>query len=121
MHKSSAIIILRWGLAFVFFYAAIASLLRPQEWMGYFPRFLFGFLPPKAILSAFSFYEIVLAALLFSGKKLVWATALAIATFTGIIVFNLEFLDVTFRDVGLIMAGLALLELIRKEKSNREQ
>ena len=32
--------LLRIGLAFVFLYAAISSLMHPDEWVGYLPSFL---------------------------------------------------------------------------------
>ncbi len=115
MYKNPAITILRWGLAFVFFYAAIASLLNPSEWIGYLPGFLTVFLPPRLVLTVFSIYEIILAALLFMGKKLVWISLLSVITLAAIVVFNLGLLEVTFRDVGLAMAALALYELARAE------
>lgn len=120
MSKHSAITILRWGLAFVFFYAAIASLVNPDNWIGYFPSFLLGILPDKLLLTAFSLYEIVLAALLFVGRKLAWASLFAAITLAGITVFNLGVLDVVFRDVGLTLAALALYELVRGERTSKD-
>lgn len=120
MTKHSAITILRWGLAFIFFYAAISSLLNPENWVGYFPDFLINLLPDKFVFIAFSFYEIVLAAMLFFGKKIAWASLFAAITLVGITIFNLNTLDVVFRDIGLIFMALALHELIREERSLKE-
>lgn len=120
MSKLSAITILRWGLAFTFFYAAIASLVNPQNWVGYFPAFLFDIFPERLLLVGFSLYEIVLATMLFIGKKLAWASLLAAISLAGITVFNLGVLDVVFRDVGLALAAFALHELVRGEKPLKE-
>jgi len=112
----TAITILRWGLAFVFFYAAVASLLNPENWAGYLPLFLRNLLPPNILLTGFSIYQIILAALLFSGRKLRWASILAVITLAGIVIFNLGQLDTAFVDIGLAMSALALVELTRAQK-----
>jgi len=121
MQKISAATILRWGLAFVFFYAGIAGLLDPQDWIGYMPPFVGNIIDPKIALTAFSFYEIVLATMLFAGRKLKIASLFAVATLLGITIFNIGLMDVVFRDVGLIFAALALYELVKnaKEKNNK--
>lgn len=118
MDKYSAVIILRWGLAFTFFYAAIAGLLSPENWIGYMPGFLLSISPfsPRLLLAIFSFYEIILATLLFAGWKIKYASLFAAVTLATITVLNLGVFDVTFRDVGLAFATLALWELVRKEK-----
>ena len=123
MNKNSAVIILRWGLAFTFFYAAIASLVNPDNWIGYLPAFVGDIVPPRLALTIFSFYEIVLAALLFAGWKIRWAALLSVVTLAGITVFNLTggTFDITFRDVGLAFAALALWELVKKEKGGGEE
>lgn len=116
----AAKIILRWGLAFVFFYAAISGLLSPSDWIGYLPKFAQHALPGNMSLTAFSVFEIILAAWLFSGKKLIWSAGLAALALAGVIVFNLGAMDVVFRDVGLVFAALALLELARTKNQTSE-
>ncbi|OGY99585.1 MAG: hypothetical protein A2945_02985 [Candidatus Liptonbacteria bacterium RIFCSPLOWO2_01_FULL_52_25] len=106
-------IILRWGLAFVFFYAAIAGLVRPEDWVVFFPKFLRDMLPQQFLLTGFSLFEIFLAAWLFWGKKLVWSAAVSVAMLVGIVVFNFDLMPIVFRDIGLMFAALALLELAR--------
>lgn len=115
--SKTPVIILRWGLAFVFFYAAIAGLLNPNNWVGYLPGFLTGAFSPRLVLTALSVYEIILAALLFTGRKLRWAALLSAFTLAAIIIFNLNILEITFRDVGLMMASLALYGLIKNNKN----
>lgn len=119
MHKHGAITILRWGLAFVFFYAAVASLLRPQEWVGYVPAFLDNF-PIKTVLTVFSLYELALATLLFISRKLYIASLASLITFGFIVLLNIGALDRVFENVGLAMASLALFELIEKDRSEKE-
>jgi hypothetical protein len=116
MHKSSAVVILRWGLAFVFFYAAVVSLLSPQEWLGYLPGWLASNGWSGLLLSVFSIYQIILAALLFSGRKIYLASILSVATLAAITISNLGILAITFRDVGLTMSALALFELVKHAK-----
>ena len=113
-HPASTI--LRWALAFTFFYAAVASLLHPNDWIGYFPGFLRSAIPSAFLLASFSIYEIVLALWLFWGRRLAWAALLAFVTLAGIVVFNLGILDQVFRDVGLALTALALYTLANEAK-----
>ena len=118
--NKTAITILRWGLAFVFFYAAIASLVTPQDWIGYIPEFLRGLLPGNLFLILFSIFEIILASFLFIGKKIVYASLIAAVALVGVTIVNFNQLDVLFRDVGLAMMALALFELVRKGGKEKE-
>ncbi len=103
-----ALILLRLGLAFVFFYAAIFSFLNPNDWIGFFPIFLRDFFGANFVLTSFSFYELVLSFWLLSGKWQFYAGLISAAIFLGIIVFNIGAMDIIFRDVGLFSAALAL-------------
>ncbi len=120
MKNNTAATILRWGLAFVFFYAGVAALRDPDSWIGYLPSFLAGISYAHLLLTAFSVYQLVLAAWLFIGRKLIWSSVLSTATLVAITVFNFNIFIVTFRDVGLVMASLALYELARKRNSTEE-
>ncbi|MDP2598780.1 MAG: hypothetical protein Q8P49_03045 [Candidatus Liptonbacteria bacterium] len=116
----AAKIILRWGLAFVFFYAAIASFINGSDWIGYFPKFMRVIVPDHLLLTGFSVFEIILAVWLFLGKKLLWASAISAAMLAGILIFNFDQMLVLFRDVGLVFAALALLELSRPRNQNSD-
>ena len=109
----AAAIILRWGLAFIFFYAAISSLRSPDNWIGFLPHFVQVAFPGNLSLTVFAALEIILAAWLFSGRKLVWSAGLASLALLLVILANLDAMDLIFRDVGLLFAALALLELAR--------
>ncbi|MBM3257186.1 MAG: DoxX family membrane protein [Candidatus Liptonbacteria bacterium] len=107
IHNSQALLI-RWGLAFVFLYAGLASLLRPLDWIGYFPPFLLALIPQGFLLPAFAVIEIVLAVWLFSGRRVKAAGWVAFCLLLGITIFNFGIFDVVFRDVGLALGALAL-------------
>lgn len=110
-----ALILLRLGIAFGFFYAAIFSFLNPNDWIGFFPIFLRDFFGADLILFAFSFYELILGFWLLFGKYIFAAGLISAATIFGIIVFNLGAFDIVFRDVGLFFAALALVFLSRAD------
>ena len=101
-------LLLRLGLATVFLYAAISSFLAPNEWVGYFPQLLRDIVPAEVLLPIFSIYELLLAAWLLSGLYTKYAALLAAVTLTGIVVSNFQLFVITFRDIALIFAALAL-------------
>jgi uncharacterized membrane protein YphA (DoxX/SURF4 family) len=121
MKGNSAATILRWGLAFVFFYAAVEALLHPDVWVGYMPLFLTNNFSPKLLLSGFSVFELVLAIWLFWGRKLMWSSMIAAITLAVITLLNTDIFLITFRDVGLAMAALALFELAREKNFKEEE
>jgi uncharacterized membrane protein YphA (DoxX/SURF4 family) len=100
--------LLRLGLAFVFGYVAIASLVHPNDWVGYLPQQLKTIIPALTLLKLFSIYEILLALWLLSGKFVKIAALVTAMTLAGIVVTNPSQFAITFRDVGLIFAALAL-------------
>ena len=116
----AAKIILRWGLAFVFFYAAIAGLVDSAAWVGYLPKFLHQTQDYHPLLTAFSAFELILASWLFWGKKLLWSSAIAVMMLAGVVVANFDSMSILFRDVGLIFMALALLELARGSKGTSD-
>lgn len=119
--KGNAATILRWGLAFVFFYAAISALRHPDLWAAYFPQSILQAASSNVILVGFSIYELLLAAWLFIGKKTRWASLFAVITFAAIVLFNLPSMDAVFGDVGLAMAALALYETSREHDFKEEE
>ncbi len=104
-------LLLRIGLLIVFLYAAIASFIEPDAWIGYFPIFLRKIFPTNLLLTGFSVVQILVGLWLLSGKKLFYAASFSALMLAGIVVFNLGVLDITFRDVGLIFSALALAAL----------
>lgn len=110
------IFILRVGIASVFLYAAVASFLEPQNWIGYLPQFLRNLFPANILLVTFSIYEIILSLWLIWGQKAFYSAILSAATLTGIIIVNLGALDIVFRDIAILFASIALAVLKKDSK-----
>jgi uncharacterized membrane protein YphA (DoxX/SURF4 family) len=107
-NRQVAPLLLRIGLATMFLYAAISSFLDPREWIGYLPSMLTSRINAETILHFFSVYELILAAWLLSGVYVRYAALLCAATLAGIVVTNFSLFAISFRDIGLIFAALAL-------------
>jgi len=107
---------LRIGLAIVFLYAAISSFISPNDWVGYLPGFVRNILPETVVLGIFSVIELSLAAWLLSGVYVRFAALLCVIMLLGIVVSNFSLLPISFRDIGLIFAALALM-VIKEDKS----
>lgn len=110
-------LLLRFGLASVFAYAGVAAFLQPSAWVGYFPSFLRDMIPEGTLLPLFSIAELILAVWLVSGKYVFLAGTISAAMMLGILVFNPALLDITFRDIGLFFASIALAYLGTDEAS----
>lgn len=105
---SDVSLILRIALASVFLYAAISSFISPNDWIGYMPRFMRGIVPDDVLLGGFSVFEIALSVWLLSGLFVKYAALLSAALLAGIVMLNPALLPITFRDIGLFIAALAL-------------
>jgi len=114
--SQAAALVLRLGLAFIFAYAGIASFLSPLEWTGYLPSFVGALVPATLAVQLMAFVEVVLAVWLVSGVYLFYASIASTVLLAGITVANLGLLVITFRDVGLVAAALALTLLMRNHK-----
>lgn len=106
--KTIVSLLLRFGLAIVFLYASVSSLKNPQDWVGYLPTFAKKVAPAQALLKVFSVYEAILAAWLLSGWLAKYAALLCAATLAGIVMSNFSLFAITFRDIALFFAALAL-------------
>ena len=106
-----ASLLLRVGLAVAFLYAGIASLRAPLEWIGFLPAIVTKLVAPMIAIRLIAVYELVLAAWLISGRYTRYAALISAVTLSGILLGNLNELIVTFRDVGLFFASLALFFL----------
>ncbi len=101
--------LLRVGLAVVFVYASVSSLHSPQDWVGYFPSFIRHMSNAETLIKLFSIYELLLAIWLVSGYYVRYAAALTALTLGGIVVSNPTLFAISFRDIALIFAALALM------------
>lgn len=104
-------LLLRLGLAFAFLYASIASLISPQDWLGYFPLFMRDLLPSTVLLATFSGIELFVAIWLVTGWYVRYAALLSAFMLAGIIVANLDLFSIVFRDVSIVVMALALFVL----------
>lgn len=112
VHRKNLVsFLLRLGIASVFLYAAVASILEPDSWVGFLPQWMGSFFPLYTLLIIFSVYEIGLALWLLSGKSAFYAAAIAALTMAGILVQNLGAFDIVFRDVAILFSALALASL----------
>lgn len=100
--------LLRIGLAFVFLYAATASLQHPLVWAVYLPAFLTKAIAATTLIKILAVYELALVVWLLSGKLLRYCALLCALTLAGIVLTNPSQLITTFRDVGLVFMALAL-------------
>ncbi len=102
-------LLLRIGLATVLLYASVSSFITPADWIGYLPHFLTSCISGKFLLHVFSVYELLLAIWLLLGTYIKYAALIAALTFSGIILTNTGLLAVTFRDITMVFASLALI------------
>lgn len=103
-----AAVSLRIGLAVILMYAAISSFVNPEDWVGYLPDILTSHVSGTLLLKFFSAYELLLAAWLLSGILVRYAALLTAATLAGIVASNFSLFLITFRDIALIFAAVAL-------------
>lgn len=106
--SKQAKLLLRLGLAAVYLYAGISGLIDPQAWIGFMPQFVGKILPATTALLLFSIFQIALSIWLLSGWKTRYAAILTALTTAALMVVNLGALIVTFRDIAIIFAALAL-------------
>ena len=112
--KYDASLFLRIGLAFVFIYAGISSFLNPEAWIGFIPAFI-GSSATRYNFLFFSYsINIIIGLWILSGKKTFYAAVVSSAVLAGIILTSLGALIITFRDVGLFFASVALAVLSKK-------
>jgi len=100
--------LLRFGIGFAFFYAAVSAILDPATFAGYFPRFVPVTVVTGTLLPVFALYEAGLAACLLAGRHTFVVSLLATLTLVSIVLFNPGAFDVLFRNVAIASASAAL-------------
>ena len=115
-NQKIVLVLLRISIASVFLYAAISSLITPDNWIGFFPKLLRDTFPTRPLLLFFSAYEIGLSLWILSGWKNFYAAILSALTLLGIIGSNLNQLDIVFRDFAIFFSSLALAVGTYKKK-----
>ncbi len=106
----AANITLRLMLIFVFMYAAIGGFVNSTGWVGFVPTWVtkFGF-SQVTFLHLTDLGQIAISLGLLFDFKTKWLAWLSGLFLLSIVVFSgVGFLDLTFRDIGLAAAALAL-------------
>ncbi len=100
------------GLAFSFAYAAIGGFMKPENWIGWFPRSVLEAWPGSdgSLLAVWGVLELILALWLISGWKLEAAGWVSAVLLFGVTAANIASMDIVFRDIalGLAACGLAM-------------
>lgn len=101
------------GLAFVFLYAGVSTLLGPSTYRSYLPTFLSAGSPWSAdlYLRSFAVYEVALAIGLLARRFRHEASLLSAVTLLGIVGVNADAFEVLFRNVAIAFAAFALASL----------
>ena len=99
---------LRTGLAFVFIYAAVSAFLNPEAWIGFVPAFIGNTITRGYFLFVHEVINMGLGLWLISGEKTFYSAVASCLMLAGIIITNIPSFIITFRDVGLLFAALAL-------------
>lgn len=107
-YTNLASFILRVALAVPFLFAAIDATLQPEAWIGFMPSFFRNLLPEAWLLAAFSLHQAGLTFWLLSGWKTKEAAMFATLTLLAITAANITVLEIVFRDIGLLLAAVAL-------------
>ncbi|MBI3632186.1 MAG: DoxX family membrane protein [Candidatus Vogelbacteria bacterium] len=111
------LIIARLGLAFPFIYAAVASLIRPENWISFFPPFMVNAMP-KVLIPGWALLQIIVGVWLIIGKKILIPSIIASVMLVGIFIFNFSLLDIIFRDVSILATAIVLtISSYRNENS----
>lgn len=109
-----ASLVLRIGIAFTFFYAAISALVVPDAWIGYYPEWIKNLFPASFLLLSHSILELALGFWLLSGRGTFYAATVSALWLLGIILGTFGLFLVTFRDVAIFSAAVALA-ILNKE------
>ncbi len=100
---------LRAGLSFVLLYAGIAALAHPEEWIGFIPTVLSDHVSADLLLKAHALTNLVAAALLLCGAWMRYVALIVALELASVVIMNPHSLIITFRDIGLVFAALALV------------
>lgn len=107
-------LLLRIAIAGAFLYPAVAALMVPAAWLGYFPHFIIGIIPDAMLIIGWSLLEAVLALWILSGKNIFVPSLVAAILLFAIVVLNLSLIDIVFRDVALALVALYLALTARR-------
>mgnify|MGYP001166529298 FL=1 len=108
-------------MAFAFIYPAVSAWFNPYAWVGYFPPIVLDFVGSNDVilLHAFGVTEILIGLWIILGRKILLPSIIASAYLVGIILLNLNQMDVIFRDISILAIALALIVQERESQKGR--
>lgn len=101
-------LLLRIAIAFAFLYPPIDSFFNPNAWISFFPPFMLGYLPNSVMLLGWGIVEAIIAFWILSGKRIFWPSLAATIALCTIVLFNLAFIEIVFRDIALALVAATL-------------
>ena len=108
----------RASITSAYLYAGLGSLLDPNSWIGFLPGFMQNSGFGLTALTIFSIIEIILSIWIISGKKAYLSATTSSLIMFFIIIFNLELLDIVFRDIPILFASIGLMIMHKNNNSN---
>ena len=111
-----ASLLIRFGLAFVFLYAAVYMTISPEKYIDYFPQFMRDLVPGYTLLHVFAIFEVIHSFFLIIGKFKFINAIISFLTMLSLTIVNLDKFSVLFRNVSIILSALALVFMSRKSK-----
>jgi len=117
MNPAFASFIIRLGLSIAFFYAAVGSLLFPDNWLGFVPVWLIPAGFGKIFLSIFAAVQLSLGLWLLSGRWIKYAARMTAILMFMVVITNPTAMDLIFRDITIAFSAIAL-PFIHQEKNN---
>lgn len=102
---------LRFGLAFAFVFASVGIYLDPESFLHYIPDTVQNEHFLNYFLLIFAVMEILMSVWLLSGWQVRYAAFLSFVIMISIVVFNLDYLFILFRNIAISFAALALTVL----------
>jgi hypothetical protein len=100
--------ILRIGMAFVFLYAAVASLINPQDYLHYFPSFMRVIVRDDVLTTSFSVLEVLLSGWMLFGKNAFLPAVAMSILLVAIVAVNWQLMPILFRNIGLLSGTIAI-------------
>ena len=110
MSKRSLIfLIVRLGVAFAFIYPPVSAWFTPLSWVGYLPEFVHVLsIDEFVLLHIIGFVEIIVGLWILTGRHIFVPSVAASIFLITLVLFNINQLEVLFRDISILAMTLAL-------------
>ncbi|MES2668728.1 MAG: hypothetical protein V4644_03515 [Patescibacteria group bacterium] len=120
LHLPAPELLLRIALALSFVYPALAALLDPYSWIGYFPSAVVSLAGGNdmLLLHAWGAFEVLLSAWVLFGKRIFVPSVVMTVALVLVVVANPAQFPILFRDLSIALAGGALAWMHRPGSSS---